>query len=345
VLFQAPHGVARSNQANENDPNIHVLLSVQCPDTVLLITAVPSESWQYQVPALVEAAGPGGVTEVRLVFSDSPERLDCPALFAALTNVLCVAKDPIHVVFKIEQASGGKTTQFSRKIRRCLRKLGLRGGDGRPYYRKGFNPGNYPKLAELIANMTDAAAARRRTTIGKEGFIHKPYTAGQQLLRDIAALAKEFPDELTRKIPKGGTVLSALKKSTEPTQLEYLLNGPRCFMRNPGIPLTYGTTRNEAFHRQLRSFFRNIIYQSGRNAHMVASIATVAKLLAGYMDRPETTVDIDEAALLKTVASNLADSPATFSPLLDMIRPTRVHVDADAQESLPLNAKRIRKNQ
>ena len=65
---------------------------------------------------------------------------------------------------------------------------------------------------------------------------------------------------------------ASLAFATAPRQVEYLLNLSRCAARRPEVDVPYGTTRNEAAHNQLKSYFRNVILQTGRNAQMIAAV-------------------------------------------------------------------------
>ena len=65
----------------------------------------------------------------------------------------------------------------------------------------------------------------------------------------------------------------------------------------------YGTTRNEAFHRQLKSYFRNVMRQTRRNAQVVCEIATLGKAIAGKMDKAEVIHDLEEHDLLRFALS------------------------------------------
>ena len=74
---------------------------------------------------------------------------------------------------------------------------------------------------------------------------------------------------------------------------------------------------------------------------MLASLATLAKQLGGYVAKNATTAQWEETQWLKLMAANLEDCPATFSPLLDL-RASGLHADAAAVAALPPSAKRLR---
>ena len=80
--------------------------------------------------------------------------------------------------------------------------------------------------------------------------------------------------------------------------------------------LFYSTTRNEAFHNQLKGFFRNVFQQTGRNAQMICKVATFAKLVVGVMARETTTSQQHEHQLLQVVAQTWTSCGIVVNPRL-----------------------------
>ena len=97
------------------------------------------------------------------------------------------------------------------------------------------------------------------------------------------------------------------------------MNGSRFAARNPGLQKMYGTTRNEAFHEQLEAFWRNVVQQTGRNVHVVAGVATLAKLLAGQLQAKNYTIGHREHELLRTASAILMTEPLRFEPLFNHV--------------------------
>ena len=85
VLYQIPHGTKKDEQNRNAASGVHTLLTVQCPDSYLLVKPAPSEGFDHQLVALTEACGPD-VADVHLIYSDNPEVLDVQALFDRFTN-------------------------------------------------------------------------------------------------------------------------------------------------------------------------------------------------------------------------------------------------------------------
>eukprot|EP00973_Karenia_brevis_P040920 5662360-Karenia_brevis.AAC.1 len=95
----------------------------------------------------------------------------------------------------------------------------------------------------------------------------------------MAAICKKFPNMMPKRTGKNTNVLGSLTFATSPQQLAYLQNYAKFIAEHPDIDVMYGTTKNEAFHAQLKSYFRNVMIQTRRNAKAVCQIATLAKLI------------------------------------------------------------------
>ena len=72
VLYQTPHGQKKDSEAENQGPDLHVLLTVQCEDSVLAVHPAPSEQVEHQVAALLEGVGASGASEVRAICTDAP---------------------------------------------------------------------------------------------------------------------------------------------------------------------------------------------------------------------------------------------------------------------------------
>ena len=116
------------------------------------------------------------------------------------------------------------------------------------------------------------------------------------------------------------------------------MNMSRFAARRPDVDVMYGATRNEAFHKQPKGFFRNVIFQTGRHAKGFAAVATLAKLVAGGMGC-DLTRHHEEVDLLKSAAGRLQSEPIRFVPLMDHMTE---QPDAVNPDDLPRNAKKRR---
>ena len=317
------------------------MLTVQCSDSVLITWPAASENFDNQMAALEHALEEDGLSEPKLLFSDSPEVLDKEELFNKLTRLLCCAMDYMHPALKIETASGEKITPLSLKLRRCLKKFQIGSEDGRPYFKTGMKPMAAKTLDEAIATMTHKIADNRLKAIDSDNYHMESYRNALDFQKDVAALCIAFASEMPKRTSKKTTIKDSLRYATRPVALEYLMNGSRFAARQPDIDLMAGTTRNEAYHLQLKFMFRNVMHQTGRNAKIVAGVATLIKLLGGYIQKEcDFTIIHHEHSLLNQVASSLMAIPMSFRPLMNHRRVDNPKVDVS---SLPKNAKRMAK--
>lgn len=321
VLYQVPHGTKRKDadgvEGNVED-EVHAMLTMATPDAVLLVKAAPSEAPTHHVAAIQEGIGEGGAALLRLLLSDEPVVLDTPALRAAFIYLRCVCKDPIHIALKIEKASGEKVTTFSLLIRKCVFKFRHGHDDGKAYYTKTVKLPRARSLADVAAGMTLRQAKNHRSAIEKDSYKETPYKSVGQFVQDEAAIVKLLPDAVRRKIEGGTTVRASLEAATAPAQAEYLMNLSRFVARNPTLTVPYGTTKNEAFHNQLKGYFREVVHQTRRNAEYVARVATLAKLVAASVDSARLTREYYEADVLRAACRVLVSSPPTITPLLEL---------------------------
>ena len=138
-------------------------------------------------------------------------------------------------------------------------------------------------------------------------------------------------------------VQASLEKATTLEELGYIKNFCKFVANHPTMEVIFGTTRNEAFHKQLKSFYRNVMFQTHRNALRVADIATLAKLFAGFLlhNHEKLANTVEEHSLLERLANILiAEAPTKFAPLMSHKIIVNPAVD---QSSLQQNAKRMRK--
>jgi hypothetical protein len=339
VLYQTPHGQKKDKDTENQGPDLHVFLTVQCEDSVLVVHPAPSEKVEHQIAALLEGVGAGGAGQVRGICSDSPEILDDPQTYAALAELEVIIKDVLHVAIRTEKASGEKLTNFSKLLRRCLIKFHNAFDNGRPYYKKGQNLPERQLLSTVMEEMSARTAERRRKEIEDDDYTEAPYKTEMAFVKDVAALAKAFPQQLKRKVESRVTVLGSLTAAMRPEATGYMMNMSKFAARNPDVDLMYGTTRNEAFHKQLKSFFRNVIFQTGRHAEGVAAVATMAKLVSGAMECDPTKKHAEQD-LLTMASTFLRANPMCVVPRLD--HRTKPNPEAEL-DTLPKSAKKFRK--
>ena len=155
---------------------------------------------------------------------------------------------------------------------------------------------------------------------------------------------KTHPESLSKKLDSKTTVFASLEKATTLQELGYIKNFCKFVANHRDIDVPFGTTRNEAFHRQLKSFYRNVMVQTRRHAMMVGDIATLVKLFAGFVHKCHDSLvhKFEEHELLRRIAEQLLAVPEVrFDPPMNHKVEANVHVD---ESTLPMNAKRLRKN-
>ena len=64
ILYQVPYGQPKKDQANASADGLHVFLTVQCADSVLVVYPAFSEHSRYQLKAIKEALGKDGAAEM-----------------------------------------------------------------------------------------------------------------------------------------------------------------------------------------------------------------------------------------------------------------------------------------
>jgi hypothetical protein len=191
----------------------------------------------------------------------------------------------MHIAMKVEMGSGEKLTKFSADLRRCLRKLNFASDDGHPYYRATGVPPRTLSLRAAIEGMSERVAKTREDRISRECYMSTAYTSINEFVKDVAALANRHPDLLTRRVDGGTTVLASLVAATTPKALGYVMNIGRFVARHPHVGIMQGTTSNEAYHMELKSYFRNVMVQTKRHARMISQVATLTKLIALSLKR------------------------------------------------------------
>jgi hypothetical protein len=198
--------------------------------------------------------------------------------------------DPVHVAIRVEAAIGEKITQFSSALRRILRPLALRQGDGRMPFHKGQKLPSTSLLPLAISSMTRPRLAQVVKEIEAESLASTPYTctrrrsSADMLVERIAALRMKFPSEMQRRNGRGVTVQKVLEEVCLPRHIEYLLNGPRGLaLATPRAGSLYGTIAAEACANSLKALFRNVRHCILRTAVARVKCFSFVRVLSTYL--------------------------------------------------------------
>ena len=311
ILYQRQHG-----SGGHPDPEDQlVVMTVTCRSGLLLATP---QSGEDAKAALEKAVPAGRANEVRLVYSDSPER-DDPDV-AELYPHATTAQDPLHIALRIEKGMGGHTTKMSALLRRILQKFRLPAGEHSPgVYRKGDYVHSKAKhLQRHMDNMTAWEAGIRVGQMELKEYIDAPYTSHREWSRDLAAIAKAYPEQLRRRTHKGTTVKASLANSTREVIWRYLCNGPAMILA-AGLTgdLPYGTTTNEANHLELVHFFRNVLYQTKRRQSLALAVWTLRKCIVMQVGNRFAASNVPPGEVLNRAAREVMLNPPNF-PAIDV---------------------------
>jgi hypothetical protein len=339
VLYQTPHGKRKLVNDGPHAPGARVNFTVQGPDAVLLTKPLPSEGPQHVIPAYLEAVGSANTYKVQGVASDKPGDIDVPELYEAFENLMCVGKDGLHVALKVEQASGEHVTEVSALLRRCLVKYRQPTSYRGPYYTKATGGHRASTLPAALAAMTDRECTKTIKIIKERSYPERAYARPQDLVKDIAAILHKYPTVKGRKADKT-TVLASLTLATNEEGLGYLMNNSIFAAHHPVATSVYGTTRNEAWHLGLKAFYRNVMYQTGRNAQIVAKVATLMKLVVSKIQRDTPSANLREHELLRVAVATITGSSGSISPALACTTVRNPQVDYSV---LSQSAKKLRK--
>lgn len=245
-----------------------------------------SENVNDQLESLKDAVS-GGSNDVQLIYADEPVVLDHATLCSgmAFPNLSCVAKDRLHVALKEEQVFEGKTTQFSLRVRRRMRKFAVPYDGGQPYFRNWDDTPDTIDLSKVAVAMAHTAAARIIMHIDKEAYPKLPYRQASQFVRDVAAITIEHKDVMKRRTGNDTTVLVPIAFACQGLDLEYFMNAPRSMARNPGTAGMSGTTFCEAVHAEQKTFFEGVAQQSAGRASVFVDLCFLKKLVTGTMQQ------------------------------------------------------------
>jgi hypothetical protein len=325
VIGQTKHGLPKREDSSEcitdeeddqvpivDRSEIKVLLTVSCIDGILLTKPMFSEGFDHQVECLAEAVAVDA-QDVKIIFSDAPSTVDKRPIYHIFINLKCVCKDVLHIVLKIEQAFGEKICPLTSTLRKCLRKFKYYSDDGKRYFVAGLQPLSYVSLVNAIAAMKPVRAKTLVKRMDSVTYQQRPYPHMDDFVRDVAALTIVFHKDMARKVAKGTTVKQSLIHATSPLNLEYLANIGRFGSRNPSVQLLTGTTHNEAYHLELKSFFRNVMHQTKEHAQLICKVATLSKLIALVMSKAELSVEMRQADSIKNFIQALRANVMRFS--------------------------------
>ena len=116
-------------------------------------------------------------------------------------TLLCLAKDPIHLVLALENLQNHVHNTPTVLLRSCLLKLRLPFDDGRPYFRIGGSVMRISSASELLDSFNSRRAAPILRRIRRKAYRTLPYRRVDDFRLDFAAIFQSHsPGHTHRKI-------------------------------------------------------------------------------------------------------------------------------------------------
>ena len=269
-----------------------------------------------QMDALTQACGSKGPDHTKMIASDNPEFVDQEILHMTFRDAIN-SSDPLHLALNAEKVSAGHKTEVSKCLRVCIVKLRLGLDDGRPYFRATARVPSNPDFARKVAGMGMLRAQRQVEKIMSDDYSQEAYASALEFVHDIAAVVRKHRRWMEKR-PKNkiATAFGSIAHAMSARHLEYLLNFARFVARNPKVDVPFGTTPNEAFHNELKAYFRGIYTPSRSRIVGASRVITSVKLIAGMAKKANHTKTYSQSMLLREYCAGLESNPLKFDPPL-----------------------------
>ena len=122
---------------------------------------------------------------------------------------------------------------------------------------------------------------------------------------DAVVLARNYPQQMARKVDAQSTVLRSLVFATSPREMGYVLNVGRFVARHPNVTMLHGTRHNEAFHMELKAFFRNVMRQTREHAVIICKMVNLVKLVCSVVSTACCLTQQDRSSRLRAFMQTL----------------------------------------
>ena len=288
-----PGNTDRARRAAESKGDQHVAQTLRTKDGCTCgVAGSFSESAELAGAFVEEPLGGNAesLSQVRLLFSDSAEKMDTARFFSLMPDLLRVAAGPLHRALEVEGFYGQAKSNLSVALRALHAKFtqtdGFQQEKKGAFFSKGLNSrvpatkysAKECRLLEALApaDTADEIAAKLRDPT----YAGTPFRSRYEYNEAPCALVVRYESEMHRKNAKGRTLLSVMRSAAAAAPAEYRLNGTRYISQEitPGpTPLPVGTTGNEALHAELNKWFGDMNrYHAGR-FELVLSLFLLAK--------------------------------------------------------------------
>ena len=287
-----PGNTDRARRAAEAKGDQHVVQTLRTKDGCSRgVAGSFSESAELVWAFVKEPLGGNAesLSQVRLLFSDSAEKLDTARFFSLMPDLLRVAAGPLHRALEVEGFYGQAKSNLSVALRALHAKFtqtdGFQQEKKGAFFSKGLNSrvpatkysAKECRLLEALApaDTADEIAAKLRDPT----YAGTPFRSRYEYEIRLCALVVRYESEMHRKNAKGRTLLCVMRSAAA---AEYLLKGMRytCREITPGpTPLPVGTTGNEALHAELNKWFGNMNRHHADRFELALSLSLLAKML------------------------------------------------------------------
>ncbi len=155
--------------------------------------------------------------QVKYFFSDAPSE----AVREWLPNLVGVAEDPLHLVFRCEYCTGGRRTALTGKLRQLQSKFFIASTQDDAMVYKGEN------APQSIVN-------DELPLLDWDSYIKLPFKSHADYIRALDRLAEAYPQDLMRKDDKGNTMRDVLTRGSSARHYLYLMNNSVFRMMHDG---------------------------------------------------------------------------------------------------------------
>ena len=241
----------------------------------------------------------------------------------AFPNLVCVAEDPLHLVFRADASSGGHRTAMGFFLLRAQMKFAKRTHSADPYYvgqrvSKPFGPmGAWHSPSPLVISHVMEKLEKGHP------YLQTPFASHAEYVECLACIVEHFPLLAQRKDGDGRTAAQIVRSGAAYSHFAYLQNGSKALgllSESSQALAPAGTTVNEAFHREIAVRLKSI-HKQHRDKFLVSlASCELYKLLTHHSAYfRQTTTQRTARSIASDVAGSLmhgfitpptSDSPA-----------------------------------
>ena len=219
------------------------------------MSAQRSSSQQCFENAVNETFSKIHACKVAFLYSDAPARIYVVAK-SSFQNLIAIAEDSMHLIFRLEYCSGKKRTKCSQRILELHKKFGVACSQFASFY-------NHIEMSQASITWPTTVVPEHRTSEQWKRFCALPFDEKNGYKCYVAELAKisaTFVKFMKRRNSNGVTALKIIKNASSRVHYEYLQNSSQLltYFGKKAVRLAVGTTRNEQLHYEFKTWMRNI---------------------------------------------------------------------------------------